>query len=330
MIECGKMTLIISYVSAAHAMLAVDRRVTLRHSGRVHDDISNKMILTVRSDAVVALAYTGLAYLNDKNMDSLIAEVIAGVEIDKYGMVYHPDSTIFDDVGRCLGRIGNSICQIMNKSLQRLSGNILQIVANGWQHKTNASRIAFRPFHFMLDFLIENGRANFVIHSIIERDFVYKLSPEVKSYIALNAYGSLAYMDRISPRLDQLSIAGNIKNAENIVVDSIRSVAELDRSIGDAVNVAVISPMSDSEYFLEANYHPSPKEAVANTGFTPWFVGHGVIVPPNMAEGGLAPVHLDGGNIRIKLDPGSSYFSNFEGSAFVAMGRQSRPGPPKK
>lgn len=74
------MTLILGAVAQGVVHQVADRRVVVEQ-GRTwqeHDTRSNKQIIVVGPDALVAIGYTGLAYLDGRPTDDVLAEAVAG------------------------------------------------------------------------------------------------------------------------------------------------------------------------------------------------------------------------------------------------------------
>ena len=80
-------------VAVGHVFHASDRLITVpkfskRGGSRAWDIASNKTVIVIGSDCWLVLGYTGLAYLDGKPTDQLIAEAITGVpDLSSGGMV---------------------------------------------------------------------------------------------------------------------------------------------------------------------------------------------------------------------------------------------------
>ena len=79
------MTLILRAVAQAVAHQVGDRLVLAARGKQLslHDALSNKQVVVVAADALVAVGYAGLAYLRDRPTDDVIAEAVAGLPLGR-------------------------------------------------------------------------------------------------------------------------------------------------------------------------------------------------------------------------------------------------------
>lgn len=79
------MTLILGAVAQTVAHQAGDRLVLAARGKRLsqHDPLSNKQVVVIAPDALVAIGYTGLAYLGGRPTDDVIAEAVAGLPVGR-------------------------------------------------------------------------------------------------------------------------------------------------------------------------------------------------------------------------------------------------------
>jgi hypothetical protein len=69
------MTLIVAHVARYGVIHVSDRLLTERGTARPLDAFSNKALLYLCADAIVAIGYTGLAYIGDSPADVWIANL---------------------------------------------------------------------------------------------------------------------------------------------------------------------------------------------------------------------------------------------------------------
>ena len=77
------MTLIIARASPTGALMVSDRRVTT--SGILFDPDANKTILFADRNAVVAIGYTGMAYIGSLPTDQWLASALTGLNFPEGG-----------------------------------------------------------------------------------------------------------------------------------------------------------------------------------------------------------------------------------------------------
>lgn len=121
------MTLILARASAEFVLQVTDRLTTITSNMRPYDKLANKNILYFASNAVVAIAYTGDAYLENVPTDHWMAEKLIGVKID-------PDNPpMMNGLNNKTQRdIGQSFNFLRNE-LKNQKGKKLLISIQGWQ-----------------------------------------------------------------------------------------------------------------------------------------------------------------------------------------------------
>src|ERR1700730_6856922 len=78
------MTLILSHLSSAFALQSSDRLVTRLNMGRgptPFDPLANKTIVYLARDAIVAMSYTGPAYIGQLTTDDWIVQNLTGIDV---------------------------------------------------------------------------------------------------------------------------------------------------------------------------------------------------------------------------------------------------------
>ena len=73
------MTLIIARSSLRYALMVTDRRLTVTTTSAVFDPVANKNVILGSKNAVVAIGYTGMAYIDSLPTDQWIAQVLTGL-----------------------------------------------------------------------------------------------------------------------------------------------------------------------------------------------------------------------------------------------------------
>lgn len=137
------MTLILAVTTQRYAIHASDRYVSVqptpKHKSPDWDVNANKTVIATGSDCWLALGYSGLAYLEDKPTDQLIAEAITGFDdlSEKSGMMLSIGST-----GTHYRAIRDQIQTRLADAYSRLTPAIANkyttsVLASGVQRKDN-------------------------------------------------------------------------------------------------------------------------------------------------------------------------------------------------
>jgi hypothetical protein len=127
---CSVMTLILARASGEFVIQVTDRLVTNTKTGQPFDRVANKNILCFASNALVAIAYTGDAYLDGVPTDHWIAEKLAGIKIDPNNppMMQGGQNETRRDVGQAFRHLSDELSrQDQRKRLYLL------ISVQGWQ-----------------------------------------------------------------------------------------------------------------------------------------------------------------------------------------------------
>lgn len=78
------MTLILAHVAPYGVIHVSDRLLTERGTARPFEAFSNKALLYLCADAIVAIGYTGLAYIGDFPADVWIANQLVGKQLQEH------------------------------------------------------------------------------------------------------------------------------------------------------------------------------------------------------------------------------------------------------
>ena len=78
------MTLIVAHVARYGVIHVSDRLLTERGTARPFDASSNKALLYLCADAIVAIGYTGFAYIGDSPADVWIANQLVGRQLQEH------------------------------------------------------------------------------------------------------------------------------------------------------------------------------------------------------------------------------------------------------
>src|SRR5207253_2787336 len=106
--------------------------------GTPHDLLANKTVLLRAADGLLALGYTGPAYIEGKPTDTWIAETVSGTVLGHEGAVRMGTSPI-RDIGWSL----HLLCQRLraDPDFQRIGGSVSGV---GWQWNPKRESSLFR------------------------------------------------------------------------------------------------------------------------------------------------------------------------------------------
>lgn len=310
--KCGgyTMTLILARASAEYVLQVTDRLVS--KGKQPHDRVANKNVLLFAKNAVVSMAYTGHAYLQDIPTDQWIAEKLTGIAVDKE----NPKSFHFGKTDLSWRDIGHSLLILTDQLTRRRKAQdfTLFITVTGWQWN---SKGRFRP----LDGLIGPVRGN--------RAFGVQYEPRHWYWRGECRTSATPLGHIFKDELAELSsslLRKPASEAEGLLVNKIREVSRRSSVVGPHCISILLPPPSNPT--ITVRYHmATPSESSKSHelagdqrvwGYSPWIIGPRSCNPPQMIVGGLT----------IKLGPFSiQYASNADknpGYLFAVKG-QKRP-----
>lgn len=156
------MTLVLTLVTTRYVVQVADRLVTT--DGKRFDPTSNKSLIYLGRNAIVAIAYSGLAYLEGIPTDEWIAQTLWGRKLprrDDGRAVGHflggePRQSV--DIGRAIERLRCGSQKALRMDRAPLKAKFLQIVLAGWQWRHMGSRTVWRPILHAITSVRQNGQ----------------------------------------------------------------------------------------------------------------------------------------------------------------------------
>lgn len=301
------MTLILNQASYQFILQVNDRLVSRDRTP--FDEMSNKTVLYEAPDAFVTMSYTGPAYLERTPTDQWLAELIAGESSEVGGM---PGMIKFGPlrqhlhIGPTLELIRSRVADVFHPA--RLSRKkrkaMFELLISGWQWG-RGRRPRVRP---IVAGILKRSGSNEVILWRAPRHvgpgFLLHGTPD--SNLRKSDLGA------IQRRMHDIK---TVDDAENILVDAIRSVACQHPVVGkDCMSVMIPPPAyrrARVRYIQHTErtfslMHSSPSRIAGSFSatFSPWVIGPGVLHAPSVMSGGGT---IGGGRFEIKLegpDPG--------------------------
>jgi hypothetical protein len=275
------MTLVLTAMTPRYVVQAADRLLTKGKA--VHDPAANKTIICRLKNSMMVLSYSGIAYIGRQPTDEWLAELLWGEAIGR-----GPDGS--GPAGLLMGQRPNDwsldqVVAVLKQKLDSLSRRVidrggLYLSLAGWRTGREPAR-AFvieiqRPRHVRVAAIsgtprrMRPGRA-FVIGRIGANIVSHRL---------------LAAFDRYRP-----SRTLNMEDVEQTFVETIRSVARKDRTVGPNV-LCTMLPVDRPAIcrFHAATVHSARVvhrrgETVIPVAHTPWIMSSGSLHAPQMCAG---------------------------------------------
>lgn len=322
------MTLILTRSSKDYVLQVTDRLLTWSN-GKEFDVVANKNVLYRARNGIVALAYTGLAYIAGVPTDQWIAETISGITFDRdrkppafsTGPVHVPD------VGQSLIRLQNRLqaAPVDRSLLSYWEATPFEIVLAGWQWskrrcrpvvgriskpaKTMETALEYLPRYWHWDRSQEGG-------------FKYTVVATPDSNLSLQASTLVSGLANCFP-----------DTAESIMHAAIQEVSSSLPQVGPhCMSILIPTP---SNCAARIRYLPSRGTAFANVttaeghivatspaAFTPWIVGPGLVMAPSVLAGEMSLV-VDGFTVILEVPKLGD--SSIQG----ALSSQQRPRMPR-
>ena len=126
------MTLILTHANSGRVLQVGDRLVTEHPSGEEFDPRSNKQVIYRAKDGLVAIGYSGLAFIEGSNTDTWIAHRLrggspAGGGPDRWAMHIGAAKRSFD-----LGGAARQLCRDLGMAVPVVGPSVI-VIAAGWQ-----------------------------------------------------------------------------------------------------------------------------------------------------------------------------------------------------
>ena len=281
-------------------MLQVSDRLVTR-GGDAYDPLANKSLLYYAKNALVAMSYTGLAYLDGVPTDQWIAEQLVGRSLrdsSRPGMMGYYDIQPLE-----IGQALSLLCDRLHRVFSNMPspGFPTNIVVAGWKWKRRRSLpllATVRQVSTLGDFDIEHSLSRYWLH---------QLAPDGSHRLCLAA-APLPNIDRAELRctMDRLK-SGSPESFAKALASTIRQVSERLSVVGPhCMSVFLPPPTQDSVRirFLPLSTHfasttSSEHTEIMPVAYSPWIIGHRLLVAPSLMAGGETFVDL--GPIRVSL-----------------------------
>jgi hypothetical protein len=300
------MTLILTEASIRYVLQASDRLLT--QGRREFDPVSNKTVVYLCRDALVSIAYSGPAYLDETPTDQWITERLTDERFD----LSQPGFLKIGPLKRSLD-IGQSIELLraeLGSAILRLPPSVnrptLHVIVAGWQWGKRQARPvathivnqAATPSTFYLEKL--------------PRYWHFEQTPENRSlrkvYFAIVPTSNpLSHGEQRRAFEQLLHTSSSPNDSTQVLIDTIRLAAsKKPRLVGEDCMCVYLPPPSSR--VAEVVFVPPQEQRLAVVGrhreelpaaFSPWVVGHGLIAAPSMVVGS-STITLGPFTIKVK------------------------------
>lgn len=318
------MTLILSLCTPYCVLQASDRLVTrvlnrpATPKEATFDAASNKNVIYRARNALVAIGYSGPAYLDEITTDSWIAEKLHGKPLDddlvEEGYIEIGRAPQWLDIGNSLRMLKGEIEQVFARTGQKTS---IYVSAAGWQWPSDRLRLARPVLYELFSSRADPGKLEMEWpprNWHLEPNYPIRLGFAPSTWLWDRSPLSREDADYLGQHLTATWL--NPKNAVGPLVQAVRRQSRKSLAIGE--DCMVINLPHPSNGLIEAvydggGYHKGVMTTVAGkkvtypVAYSPWVVGPYELIPPMLVSGTF---QHELGPVTVKLigpehDPGS-------------------------
>lgn len=218
---------------------------------RTFDDASNKTIVYACSNGMIAISFTGTAYIDDITTDRWIAEILTGItlpEESSFKFIENPKK--LKDVGLAVQTIIDELNKIWSTLGREQRDANIGFLITGWQNiKSKWKSICWG--------LEGNGTD---VDPFKLRAF---RNIQTKREIRLETSGVTVTKEEMTTIIEQVyeeKLHGTAKSAQNKLVEGLRDIAQNHSTVGtDCLSVKLTW---QSQPFITIEYFPDPNKAV--------------------------------------------------------------------
>jgi hypothetical protein len=338
-------TLILANANLIGVNMVSDRLLSMGAAGSTvdFDREANKNVVFAARDGVVAIGYSGQAYIGPNTTDQWIANVCRGElgasTTQHEGVSPEPLPEWLD-----IGIVARRLRDYLNAQpfQQRFTGMPFEVVLAGIRQN---ARSKWR-YPFLITISNDHGRRDFQLESETRRNmwvptvvvegqptsYERYLRGDLNREHRLQAYSAIVAAGGLSPQrmlaLHHRLIAAGVEDVESLLVEEIRAVAAIRTGVGrDCMGIA-ISRHPAHPFAVRVRYLPATHTRVAvsiedarmsmsygegsvrayrRVAYTPWFIGRRMTAAPQrMTSRGF--MHLRIGRVPVVFemppDPG--------------------------
>jgi hypothetical protein len=298
------MTLILAHAARYGVIHVSDRLLIERRTRRPFDASSNKAPLYLCTDAIVAIGYTGLVYIEDAPADAWITSQLIGKQLPEYEEFGHPMDTERRNIVSAVELLRGRLESEMRRSRTPEFGLLIA----GWKWAQRRKPQSPKPFIAAVNRVGKDMRT-----TILPRHWSYQRGrDEVLAGIPLSNM-SRAQAEEVMKKVTQCSDDVGIRN---ILVETIRSMSAKNAAVGaDCMSIMLPPPQlrrAEIEFILGSS------DVDHGPVYSPWVVTPGYVHKPSILFGGW----------EIHSGPWTIYLRDVV-RGFAAWAEQVRPKSPR-
>ena len=286
------MTLILTEASIRYVVQASDRLLT--QGRRQFDPVSNKTIVYLCRDALVSIAYSGRAYLDETPTDQWIAELLTDEHFERsqpgFLKIGPPKRSL--DIGQSIELLKTELGSAISRLSPSVNSPTLHVIVAGWQWgKRQARPIATHVVNLPATpsiFYVEK----------LPRYWHFEQTQENRSlrkvYFTVVPTSNPLSRDEQRRTFERLLHTNTSPNdSTQVLIDAIRLAAsKKPKVVGDDCMCVYLPPPSSR--VAEVVFVPPQEQRIAMVGrhyaelpaaFSPWVIGRGLIAAPSIVVG---------------------------------------------
>jgi len=304
------MTMILSSIAGNCAFQVSDRRLTTRedHQLYIFDEKTNKNVVYFARGGIVAIGYSGTAFIGETPTDRWIAEKLCGEDLSN-SFILNMDikPKMWFDVGQATMHLADSLTGAWKGLPKEQRDAGLRITFVGWRKTKKKER--FR--HVFWDIIRSEQKKDEFLIAKFRRFSRFR-------EIALLETGIRMERDEKRKMMGELkeSIKGDVFEYEQAMVRKIQSVSKVNSTVGNdtlAIRICFgMKPVVNISYhreggkgntppkYINASKHKGcvfvkgtkeskgnsyPEVDISEAGFSPWIIGPFHIYPPSFIVG---------------------------------------------
>jgi hypothetical protein len=287
------MTLILTEASPGYILQVSDRLLTRGRRRRPFDPVSNKTIVYLARDALVSIAYSGNAYLDETPTDQWMAGVLIGkrLEPDDLGGLTIGLRGRRLDIGQSIELLRTELGSAISRLPRSEEPPSLHVVIAGWQW----NRKHARPI--VTHMVTSTASPSFLYVRPLPRYWHFRRMPEDKSRKPLY-FTPVPTSNPLSPEeqakaFERLSQAISVDDSTQVLIDTIRLAASKQPQVVSEACMCIYLP-PPSYRSAQIVFTTPQTQQVAITGkveeelpatFSPWVIGSGLVWAPSIVVG---------------------------------------------
>jgi hypothetical protein len=331
------MTLIVSCLRWERFVIQITDRQLTTLDGRKFDELSNKTLVYMAKDAIVSMAYTGPAYIEDWPIDCWIAWKLWGKPLDRFRETGGGFATRVPPLQCHIGqaiRLLESELKASEIAREKRAFE-LNIVGLKWKLGKNALQGKKRTVPAQWKIVQERGG------EITTQYFAPIYRPGFRLHAIPDTNISMAQLQGMSGRVRRI-LEGDAEDKprqiEDDIVRSIRDIAALNPFVGsNCMSVSIVRhrhPLVRIRFFPSAPYRACDlgMESVPEgyeASFCPWIISPTVAIAPQISVGGWWAFEWCGVRVQVEANQNEIIFDPRTRTATQGFSDHIRPRRPR-